>query len=203
MTCEQFKEPTGQDQEEFLINLYFGETRDYLDMCLDRAYRDFNRTLHGIKYHPNIYGSAKNMMVESFREALQNKNELKSSIAFDEWHKKLCTKLCEHYDAKGFEKYHIGQAQKWINMTFKYIFTMGENRLPGYHWLYRTCHIPLDNIIMNKLSIYGLPQLGCPWSRIDNYEKYMELQNWVRDYFKGSAPLAVEFTLFLRKDSSA
>ena len=35
------------------------------------------------------------------------------------------------YDEHGFQ-FHGGQAQKWLNMAFKYVHVFGENRLPGF-----------------------------------------------------------------------
>lgn len=197
----QFNNPTRQDQEDFLIRLYFGEKSDYLEMCIDRAYLDFNRTLHGIKNHQGIYKSAKIVMTETLRTFSENKSGFHSGTEFDEWHKNLCIALCKHYADNGFVNYHIGQAQKWVNMAFKYVFTMGEKRLPNYFHVYEFCHIPIDNIIINNLSAFHPPKLTCAWSRMDDYDKYMEFQNWVRECFKGSAPLAVEFFLWQQPSS--
>ena len=193
---QTFNNPTRLNQENFLIRLYFGYKSDHLEMCIDRAYLDFNRTLHGIKHYPRIYKSAKLVITESLKMLSQNKREFQSGTAFDEWHKSLCIKLCKHYADNGFVDYHIGQAQKWVNMSLKYIFTMGEERLANYSHLYEFCHIPLDNIIIKNLSKYKPPLLTCAWSRIDNYDEYMIFQNWVRSYFNGSTPLAVEFFLW-------
>lgn len=195
----QFNNPTRQDQEDFLIRLYFGVKSDYLEMCIDRAYLDFNRTLHGIRNHQEIYKSAKMLLTESIRMLSKNKSD--SSTAFDEWHKKLCITLCKHYADNGFVNYHIGQAQKWVNMALKYVFTMGEKRLPNYSYVYGFCHIPIDNIIINKLAAFHPPRLTCAWSRIDNYDEYMAFQNWVRTCFNGSTPLAVEFYLWQQPSS--
>ena len=191
-----YNNPTRLDQENFLIRLYFGSKSGHLEMCIDRAYLDFNRTLHGIKHYPSIYKSAKLVMTESLEILSQNKSKFQCQSTFDEWHKSLCIKLCKHYADNGFVHYHIGQAQKWVNMSLKYIFTMGEERLPNYSHLYEFCHIPLDNIILKNLSTYKPPLLNCAWSRIDSYDEYMIFQRWVRSYFNGSTPLAVEFFLW-------
>jgi hypothetical protein len=61
-----------------------------------------------------------------------------------------------------------GQAQKWLNMTFKYVYVMGEHRLPGFIHLYDLCHVPLDNILMNRLYPYAFQRLPCRWSRQKN-----------------------------------
>lgn len=190
-----FNNPTRRDQEDFLIRLYFGKG-DYLEMCIDRAYLDFSRTLHGIKNHQGIYQSAKIVMTDSLRMLSENTSKFDSSRAFDEWHKNLCIALRKHYTDNGFASYHIGQAQKWVNMALKYVFTMGEKRLPGYAHVYEFCHIPIDNIIINNLSAFNPPPLSCAWSRMDNYDEYMGFQDWIRKRFKGSSPLAVEFFLW-------
>ncbi len=58
-------------------------------------------------------------------------------------------------------------------MTFKYIFTLGESRLPGYQALYPFCHVPLDNILIAALAKYSFPGLSSAWSRIEDYAVYM------------------------------
>jgi hypothetical protein len=47
--------------------------------------------------------------------------------------------------------FFVGQAQKWVNMTMKYIFTVGEQRIPGFDLVYTYCHVPLDNILLEKI----------------------------------------------------
>jgi hypothetical protein len=93
----------------------------------------------------------------------------------------------------------VGQAQKWVNMTFKYIFTLGEQRLLGFQPFYSQCHIPLDKILIAQLTKYGFPTLKSAWSRIDDYNEYLGLQNWVRERFS-LAPMDVEFYLWMGKE---
>ena len=41
-----------KDFEDFFIRSYFGTSKgDYIDLSIQRAYLDFNRTLHGISKH--------------------------------------------------------------------------------------------------------------------------------------------------------
>lgn len=65
-----------------------------------------------------------------------------------------------------------GQAQKWINMTLKYMFAIGPNIIDGIDRNYDYFHIPLDNVIQEKLSIHGINRINIRWSRIDNYQTY-------------------------------
>ena len=68
-------------------------------------------------------------------------------------------------------------------MTLKYVFTMGEERLPKFAAVYPFCHVSLDNILLQRLSPYGLTALPCAWSRVDDYECYLTCQRWIREAF--------------------
>ena len=55
--------------------------------------------------------------------------ELTDQEEFTLWHQRLCVKLTL-LDHDSY-KLHIGQAQKWINMTLKYLSVLGEERVKG------------------------------------------------------------------------
>ncbi|HEY9626224.1 MAG TPA: hypothetical protein V6C84_02895 [Coleofasciculaceae cyanobacterium] len=193
---------TRSDYEDYLVRLYFGSETDLLLACMNRAYRDFNRTLHQLKKLENGKES-KALAVISLRESI---HELKfllinsvSQAVFDDWHRETCKKLIDTYTDSGYDKFTVGQAQKWINMTLKYIFTCGEERISGFSNAYSYCHIPLDNILIEKLEKYDFPKLSCAWSRINDYGEYLMGQVWVRQTFK-AVPLDVEFLLWLGKE---
>jgi hypothetical protein len=40
---------TRSDYEDYLVYLYFDTSTSYLVGCINRAYRDFNRTLRGLR----------------------------------------------------------------------------------------------------------------------------------------------------------
>jgi len=192
---------TRHDWEEYLIRLYFGNKGDLITLCINRAYRDLNRTLHGIDRHKGkhkLFNSATNHLRSIFIEIKETPSKPKSHKNFDKWHESNCRKLKNLYEENGFMNFAIGQAQKWINMTFKYIFCMGESRLPGYFDLYEFCHVPIDNIILDNISQSGAPVISCPWSRLDDYTEYMSLQKWFREKFD-LPPLDVEFRLWVNQ----
>jgi len=122
---------------------------------------------------------------------------------FDRRHHAACTELCSTYSAAGFAEFRVGQAQKWLNMALKYVFAFGEDRVAGFAGVFGMAHIPLDNIILDQLRGYGVPRLSTRWSRLAEYEEYMDIQRWVRSTFPGSAPLAVEFTLWQNAGATA
>lgn len=85
----------------------------------------------------------------------------------------------------------IGQAQKWLNMTLKYLWLL--NILPdGLNEEY--LHIPVDSYIIEAVGAkkdnyqYGLelvsPISKSSWSSWDNYDKYMDFQDEVKKVIK-------------------
>lgn len=195
-----FRRPTSADQYEYLLRLYFGNNHDLLDCCIRRAYRDLNRTMHGFAKvgESGAVRTRAATVVRSFLEALSSVEEpTPNQASFDARHQEACARLCCAFSADGYADFRIGQAQKWLNMAVKYVYVFGEDRLPGYARYYDMAHIPIDNIILKQLRPLGTPRLSTSWSRINSYEDYMVIQNWIRLAFAGSAPLAVEFALWL------
>lgn len=187
--------------EEYLIRLYFGKSDYLLDACINRAYRDFNRTIHGIdrlETKDQLHKEASGYIKNSFSDIQTGCACIAEQEEFDRWHQSTCSDLSRYYNKHGYSSFSVGQAQKWINMTFKYIFTMGENRIQGFDNIYRFCHIPLDNIILQKLrDDHGFLGLSCAWSRLDDYDEYLSCQKWIRQTF-AELPLDVEFKLWMK-----
>lgn len=193
----QFPDPTAADYFEYLLGLYFPGADDILSRCIQRAYRDWCRTLHGLdKARNKALHARASVVVRSFLTSLAEAGGAGSDqAAFDDRHRAASTELCSTYSAAGFAEFRVGQAQKWLNMALKYVFVFGEDRLRGYARLFELAHIPLDKIILNRLHLHGhcVPRLATSWSRVSSYEEYMGIQRWVRSAFPDSAPLAVEF----------
>lgn len=195
---ESFSIPTRDEQRHFLLRLYFGAGVDRLGACVDRAYRDFNRTLHGLAKLPSameLHETASACVRAALAALPANANSLNQD-AFDAWHRDGCHRLCTTYAEHGFPSFAIGQAQKWFNMAFKYVHVFGEEHLPGFASLYEFGHVPLDNIILLQLARYGAPPLSSPWSRLRDYKEYLDFQRWIRQRFPDSSPLAVEFHMW-------
>jgi hypothetical protein len=192
-----FTAPSREDYFDFLVRCYFGDSEDSLQLCVKRAYLDLNRTLHGFavrKGSEELRNSA-HLLVGRLVTGLLALSA--SQQAFDSWHRKACLDLRGHYRKGGFEAFSHGQAQKWLNMTLKYVFAMGESRLPGYLPYYSFAHIPIDNVFVAAAKAIGGPELPMPWSRLDDYAVYFGLQEGYRKMFAPSAPLAAEFKLWL------
>lgn len=188
---------TQQDICNFWIRLYFGTTNptQLRLAAIERAYRDFNRTMHGIaKTQSN---SAKlslcNLLIEITNEGINNTF---NQVDFDIWHKAMCDKLkLKFITLIGYE-ISYGQAQKWINMSLKYMSALGNTIIIGVEKNYKYFHIPIDNIIQDKLKNHNINRIPISWSRLDNYDVYLSYQIELRNKFSNQIPLDVEFRLF-------
>jgi hypothetical protein len=188
------------DYEDCLIVLYFGRGKDNLSLCRRRAYGDFKRTLRGIANRDVLPRAeeAKERADEALSQRLAAIRDMEAPTQeqFDKWHRSACDKLAAIYRECGYDSFCVGHAQKWLNMTFKYIYVMGEARVPGFRHVYDLCHVPLDNILMDAFRQYDFEPLPCAWSRLNDYDLYLDRQRWVRNHFP-LAPLDVEFNLWM------
>jgi len=194
--------------------------------CARRAYRDLARTIK-YKYSSSELEHAKKGSKEADFKAKRDSwiremcIELINSIdmfekekkEFDIWHKELCIKFVEPTEedevfcrGKEFleEGITYGQAQKWLNMTLKYLWLM--DLLPtsiSPEWL----HVPVDSYILKKLKqedsfkerddIKSDKYLDETWSAFSNYDNYKELQERIRDMLQEELPIEWEGTAWI------
>lgn len=189
---------TPKDFEDFWIRVYLNPKDDFKVACVNRSYRDLNRTIHGLakKQSKEKYQKVSEVLISVSNELI-NKDFDNQSI-FDAFHKLKCQELIKSFKANYQTiDFTIGQAQKWINMYLKYLFALGDNRVPGISKNYIFFHIPLDNIIqdilLDKAQIERIP---VAWSRINNYDTYINYQRAIRSSYTNKIPLDVEFKLF-------
>jgi hypothetical protein len=184
------------DYEDYLLRLVFGKEISIAG-CISSAYLDLCRTLHGmgkLAGKEDLRKKAETCLAESLSELKAKAATLMQQSDFDAWHRSTCEKLILVY-GQTFA-FHAGQAQKWLNMTLKYIYTIGEDRIPGFASVYPLCHAPLDKYVLEALWQYGFEVLSKVWSQID-YDEYLKCQQWIRDKFKPSPPLSIEFYLWM------
>ena len=157
--------------------------------------------MHGVGSHANAYERAAKLLRQELT-SLPSNVEAYTQAGFDRWHKDACDSLCNVYSRAGYKRFFIGQAQKWVNMALKYVYVLGEARLPGYLRLYHLCHVPIDNILLGKTEFQGIGKFKVAWSRIQDYSEYLAFQVSVREHFSGAAPLAVEFHVWQRPNAA-
>jgi hypothetical protein len=200
---EIYYKPTDVENNDFLLLLTFGEaiSTDPLMACIKTAYLDLNRTIRGFAGLSNgakICADAHSLIREQIRELRKEKSSQKE---FDAWHKRSCEQLVSFYkeQLRSSPKviFTVGQAQKWLNMAMKYIYIVGEQRIPGYVSFYDFCHMPMDNRILEHHETSGLYDGKCAWSKINKYDKYLLFQEKAREKFAPSPLLAVEFKFWM------
>jgi hypothetical protein len=191
------------DWDDFVAVCYFGRDGDWLDRCIWRAYLDMNRTLRGLDKLGEGHLEWKTAMLRVLRDRLMmlSGEHAWTQLSFDAWHHESVDALRGVSSERGFPL-SVGQSQKWINMSIKYAIALGERRLPGFHYVYNVAHVALDNIVLESLTELGMSPLGCAWSRLEDYRRYMECQQWVRDN-SGGTPLEVEYRLWQGSSGNA
>jgi hypothetical protein len=201
LNSRHYPTPGPTEQHDLLLRFFFG-WRDPLLTCVDRAYRDLSRTLRGISRLRD-----KDSVRDKARKVIRSELESVANLGinqseYDSWHRETCERLIAVYRESAYPAFSVGHAQKWLNMAVKYIFVWGDEKLPGYLDLYRLAHVPIDSVVIQRFNKFGAPVLSTPWSKLNGYEEYMKYQKWVRVTFRGSEPLAVEFTIWQENDAT-
>jgi hypothetical protein len=187
---------------EFLIKLVFthrdNSDEAYIDSAIDLAYRDFNRTIHGYSKvtMSNLHSDLRNVLksfIEDIRTTTYTKNE------FDLLHEKVCEAMINEFDnavPSDKARLHYGQAQKWVNMTLKYLLTLSiiSPTLADVEINYQHFHVPIDKYILIYLGLNPFS-----WSRIGK-EQYLSYQEIFRDKYPNVIPIAKEFSIWNERD---
>lgn len=188
-----------KDVLDFFKVIYFGAITDPMVAASDRAYRDLNRTIRFNNMPQGQRDSLRQKVAELF------KKEIPTLVAkgvinqgdYDSWHYHICSTIRTYYRDVGVEFYY-GQAQKWLNMTMKYLYVCGEYTFDG---LFQYLHIPIDNYVFSiAKKELGIPIPAIAWSRWDDYNKrYMAYQTALRSRIKGYHPLRWEFKFWMKE----
>ena len=155
----------------FLKIVLFGELADKYDSAMNRAYLDFNRTIRfGTLDHEQ-----RNQLKDDAKQCIRD-NVLNISTSsqddFDRWHKTVCEKLINVYSEKNVVFFY-GQAQKWVNMTLKYLCVLDYELFNNSEFF----DIPIDRNILNIANQrFGIEIPEVSWSRWDKdqYNTYQK-----------------------------
>ena len=208
---------SDDDIKSFLMVCLFGSQyksklndEEKIDLAINRAYRDFCRTIrNGEEWNKKIKletpkGEANKKYYEINNSRGNASEKIKSAIKiitfkdFNTWHKELCDSLGNKEE--GSIGYTYGQAQKWVNMTMKYLLIL---RFSPVEANIDQLHIPLDSIIVKRATEKGKELIkeetlgdNFSWSRIENYDHYWKIQNELINSLKErnySTPILWEF----------
>ncbi|WP_312751485.1 hypothetical protein [Epilithonimonas hominis] len=174
-------------REDFYIRLFFNTKNGFYKAGTIRAFLDFSRTLPvKDENRSELKNNAENFLIEELKKLTEK--ELKSQEEFDIFHRKV-----SHNLKKIWEELSFGQTQKWINMTLKYWLLFGENRINGIELNAKYFHIPIDSYVQKGMFEEKKPKA---WSKISDYETYLQYQNKHRGKKTGNFPIVDEFDFF-------
>lgn len=138
---------------------------NYVDWAASKAYLDMCRTFRFKNKDDKLHNKIKQSVINSvINDSKLSNMQIQSSWSkeeYDDWHSKVCNNICSKYNTGVVlsKEMSIGQAQKWMNMTIKYLW-LAERcgliddknivkfiRLNENHF-----HIPLDSNIIKYVN---------------------------------------------------
>jgi hypothetical protein len=151
------------DVLEFLKGLFFGAYINPYEAASRRAYRDLNRTIR--------FGNIEDVTREKIRKIIDELLETEiisimqkkqTQLEYDNWHQMLSAKIIDEYDKQAIY-FTYGQAQKWINMTLKYLYVLDPDKVDINFY---NLHIPIDNYVFSVAQKeFDIKYPTKPWSR--------------------------------------
>ena len=190
------KSSVDQDILLFLKFAYFGNMSNPLEAASRSAYHDMMRTIRFYDLPQSDRWEMREKVNKLLKEEIDwlDSSHIRSQSVFDNWHRKLSDEIKMIYQSYGIE-FSYGQAQKWINMTIKYLYILEVQSFDG---VFEYLHIPIDNYIFDSVeNLLGIPRPKQAWSRLDDYDWYLCYQEAIREKLSGISPLRWEFREWL------
>lgn len=187
------------DSLEFLKAIYFGAEISPYSAAANRAYLDMNRTIRFNGLDEKKRKELHDFVCDFLKIGIKKleASPPRSQGQYDTWHCSTCELIQKEYTDAGI-CFFIGQSQKWLNMTMKYLYIIGACDFDGY---FEFLHIPLDNYIfdISKREI-AVSRPERAWSRMENYEEeYLAYEKKLREAIGDVAPLRWEFQAWLKE----
>lgn len=169
---------------DFLVRLKFDISEGYDKAGIKTAYNDFVRTLRTDNLKEKKSKTEK-FLLKELKELISL--DIKKQEEFDEKHRELCELK------KEWNEFSYGQIQKWVNMSLKYWFLFGGDKIANIEKNAKYFHIPIDSII--KEIAFGEKRNQADyksWSKIENYKEYFKYQDIFRKNNERVAPIVKE-----------
>lgn len=165
---------------KFLVCCYFGRSEDLLSAAIDRAYVDMaSHTLEGFKSDNQKKWNCRFNASNNIYKEVKNY----ASTDYNQWHSDTVNLIKGCYTNPALTE---GQAQKWLNMTVKYLFAL--KNLLGISYLgladakvflektkVKDYWVPIDSYVLKGSGNTGFE----PWSGMDdgNYSALKEIMD--------------------------
>jgi len=223
---------------DFLLFNYFGitlkdatDSDKLIDVAIKKAYSD--ATMQGA--YNSLFGKgnseaktasedAQSDCIKYIKDVLKELSNIHNPEDFNKWHHTICQKIIDIYaDKLNSEKekfFSYGNAQKWVNMTLKYLYLMC-GVFSEYEWeankfmtnigdaivrIAPLLHVPVDSYILEGVweTDVVLPlregkkrnnnyssEKVVPWSQWDE-AKYKKFHEKLQKHVKDKVPLIWE-----------
>lgn len=171
---------------------------DIYDCAVYQAWLDMCRTVSATgKTDKNLYEEARKDAADSLRQYFIGKPKTKAD-AFDNWFRSAC------FEIGAPAKLTVGQEQKILNMTFKYLYCCKDIR-NKYEKHFTCCHMPLDSYTLNwyKDECNSRGYHGEAWSLLNDVSLYSSIQQHIRETLVGRNVLVEEFSIWQREKVEA
>lgn len=153
----------------------------YEDATNEGAYNTlFQKTIEAekLKQLKSASERAKNDSAEFLFLQIQKLNSLASN--YEEWHKSTCEGLCKKHSKVCLNEkdpfFRYGNAQKWVNMTMKYLWMLG---LLDDAVDYKKLHIPIDSFIIDALWNDDKIEFPLKSENVNRSKKYAKPSDYV------------------------
>lgn len=170
--------PVDEEIERFLLQCLFRGLDDTYGLAMNRAYLDFCRTLRiGDKEKAGKARRAAEKILRNEAHAILTAG-CAHQDQYDSWHFNVCQQLIKKYAPSKCEL-TLGHAQKWVNMTMKYLCVFKDEQAI---FMLPYLHAPLDSYIFQAAKDQlGLEPPCRAWSKLSNYEDCIAYQAAIRE----------------------
>ena len=180
------KDKTATEFEEEIV-----KSGKVFKMVVDQAYLDMCRTMKDVSTTKDaMLEKATSQLIEYF-----DNDMIEEESIFDGWHNETVNAVIETY---GKGKMTIGQAQKIINMSFKYLlcFRYFREKRSDY---FDYCHMPLDSVTLNWYKKEISNKVPGSWSKLNKTNDYEKIVKGIRAKKEGKKLLELDFEVWGRQ----
>ena len=191
----------NENIKKFYRICVFGTEKNNEKATAKRAYRDMCRTIRFEKgVSQTVKDDCRTRVIELIETEIKECNSIDTIEKYDKFHDSLCSRIIDCYDNQTIAEITYGQAQKWVNMTMKYLCVLYEGQCDWLNKIYSFLHIPIDSIILDKARDKfpnDFSVNNTPWSQLSR-DEYITIQNKLRAVIKDVALIDWEFKVWNR-----
>ena len=174
---------TGRSHKLLSISSSLEGTSIFYEACKKAYFSSVVRALKSINKEKLKLARAESQLYlsQELKKIYSNPSNFSNDEQFDTRIEDIANKIRKIFRDQGETDYTYGNAQKFINMSIKYL--LSSEAIDPDCFLFNHCYIPIDRRIMKKFKeAYHIEPLSISWSKCDCWEQIKEYENSVRKY---------------------